>query len=615
MKKKLISQLVCVTMALSLTSVSALAEETNAAAEVNEGAAEGKEEGKEEPQEEEQAAPQLNTMEQRSNAVAVQANDGETKNITKTGLTLGNTDNPLPTEETTYAAGGGTVTFIPAIPPATEGENGTKAKLVLDNAEINCPGFTAIAFKSEEDLDIELKGTNVFTANNGIASEGNLNIIGEGTLKIKGTEDGIESEGGIAVNSGTIEISDFQSVRATRAGLRAKEGDVTINGGTVTIRSEESDIHGIYASPNSKDEFGTVYIDGGKVDINVKDRGIYAGKNIVIDDKADVDVISTDDDGLHSYEGNITIGGNAVVKVVSEDDDGIYADKGKVEISGSANVTINPLTAFVISVSESPEVYSATAYGKCDTNNYDDDISKLEVKEDTELTVDRCTHIEIANAENLTVDGKIINNGTIVIPAEDCTKLTGKLTNNNMLTIIADDSVDAAEMIQGMGMEDGDGIIRVSNSDGSVSSMYTNDGTQLKTQEAIVIKDIADTTDNTPTGEYFDENGKGYSWNAATKVLTLKNIVPNKVEITSANDVTIQIVGTAYVVEEFKFFGGETFQNKTVTITGERVKARYIKFEKINVVIATQKVNIEIIQNVFSLESGRLFLSSCFVGG
>lgn len=36
------------------------------------------------------------------------------------------------------------------------------------------------------------------------------------------------------------------------------------------------------------------------MDINVKDRGIYAGKNIVIDDKADVDVISTDDDGLYS---------------------------------------------------------------------------------------------------------------------------------------------------------------------------------------------------------------------------------------------------------------------------------------------------------------------------
>ncbi len=39
--------------------------------------------------------------------------------------------------------------------------------------------------------------------------------------------------------------------------MRAKEGDVTINGGTVTIRSEESNIHGIYASQNSKDEFGT----------------------------------------------------------------------------------------------------------------------------------------------------------------------------------------------------------------------------------------------------------------------------------------------------------------------------------------------------------------------
>lgn len=304
-------------------------------------------------------------------------------------------------------------------------------------------------------------------------------------------------------------------------------------------------------------------------------------------------------EGIYAYSDNITIGDKA--KVTATGGEG-YADI--CTYKEFINNSKEPLTAFVISVSESPEVYSATAYGKCDTNNYDDDISKLEVKENTELTVDRCTHIEIANAENLTVDGKIINNGTIVIPAEDCTKLTGKLTNNNMLTIIADDSVDAAEMIQGMGMEDGDGIIRVSNSDGSVSSMYTNDGTQLKTQEAIVIKDIADATDNTPTGEYFDENGKGYSWNAATKVLISKNIVPNKVEITSVNDVTIQIVGTAYVVEEFKFFGGETFQNKTVTITGERVKARYIKSENINVVIATQKANIEIIQNVFSLESG-----------
>ena len=29
------------------------------------------------------------------------------------------------------------------------------------------------------------------------------------------------------------------------------------------------------------------------MDINVKDRGIYAGKNIVIDDKADVDVMKS----------------------------------------------------------------------------------------------------------------------------------------------------------------------------------------------------------------------------------------------------------------------------------------------------------------------------------
>ena len=41
----------CVTIALSLTSVSALAEETNAAAEVNEGCRRGQERRKTEPQE------------------------------------------------------------------------------------------------------------------------------------------------------------------------------------------------------------------------------------------------------------------------------------------------------------------------------------------------------------------------------------------------------------------------------------------------------------------------------------------------------------------------------------------------------------------------------------
>lgn len=67
-------------------------------------------------------------------------------------------------------------------------------------------------------------------------------------------------------------------------------------------------------------------------------------------------------EGIYAYSDNITIGDEA--KVTATGGEG-YADI--CTYKEFINNSKESLTAFVISVSESQEVYSATAYGKCDT--------------------------------------------------------------------------------------------------------------------------------------------------------------------------------------------------------------------------------------------------------
>lgn len=86
----------------------------------------------------------------------------------------------MPNTETTYFAGGGTITFI----PATETAN---AKLVLDNAEIDIRNSSGagIFFNSTDDIDIEIKGTNEFSVSYGIVSNGKINISEAVHLRLK----------------------------------------------------------------------------------------------------------------------------------------------------------------------------------------------------------------------------------------------------------------------------------------------------------------------------------------------------------------------------------------------------------------------------------------------
>ena len=282
--------------------------------------------------------------------------------VTKTGLNLDGEN--LPTEQTTYIAGGGTITFIPA-------ENGKNAKLVLDNAEIKIDGDgTGIFFNSDNDIDVEINGTNKFSVNNGILSNGAINISGDGTLTVEGATNTVGTYGDIVVNSGKIIANNCKygllcietetgnitvnggtlelSIRGK--GLATTKGDITINNGTVKITANDNsnDSYGIHANGETNDETnkvvgGNVYIHGGTVNIDVDYDAISAYNNIEVDGNAKVTATGSES-GIRVNEGNVNIGESAQVTAASTGEhDGINIAHGDININGNAKLTATGL--------------------------------------------------------------------------------------------------------------------------------------------------------------------------------------------------------------------------------------------------------------------------------
>lgn len=282
--------------------------------------------------------------------------------VTKTGLNLDGEN--LPTEQTTYIAGGGTITFIPA-------ENGKNAKLVLDNAEIKIDGDgTGICFNSTKTIDVEINGTNKFSVNNGILSNGAINISGDGTLTVEGATNTVGAYGDIVVNSGKIIANNCKygllcmetetgnitvnggtlelSIRGK--GLATTKGDITINNGTVKITANDNsnDSYGIHANGETNDETnkvvgGNVYIHGGTVNIDVDYDAISAYNNIEVDGNAKI-TATGGESGIRVNEGNVNIGESAQVTAASTGEhDGINIAHGDININGNAKLTATGL--------------------------------------------------------------------------------------------------------------------------------------------------------------------------------------------------------------------------------------------------------------------------------
>ena len=487
--------------------------------------------------------------------------------VTNTGLELGSEDYPLPTKTTVYVAGSGTITFIPATDTAN-------AKLVLNNAEIdqkNGGRDSAIFF--ENNVDIEINGTNKFLALQGIISNGTINISGNGTLTVESEGYAVMADKDVVVNSGTLVLSGYNGIYAGKNvsikdgnitvipsyyGLYAYEGNITINNGTVNISSKDENTEGIVAFDRNDDKgIANIYIHGGTVNIAVDGEAIFGYDDIVIDGDANVTVKSYNDNGIYA-SGNVKIDDNARVKA-----------------DGAGN-TVDIYTAESCTVAESAKLTALVqvknnyiAYGICDNNNIVKDIDTetagtLEVKPGAEFTINAGTAVSVNEISDLTLDGKLINNGMLQIGITDTTKVPkGKIVNNGALLLaFADDEVDVGAVIREMELT-GSNLVYVQTGSGenAVQDVYTIDGTKLNQITSI------DLSNENLSGNLDTD---GYHWNNVNKILTLKDVLVSGIIDGLTDDVTIQTKGNVAISEMRNSSGGK------ITVTGNSATIMFL---------------------------------------
>ena len=197
--------------------------------------------------------------------------------------------------------------------------------------------YTA-ALYATTDLILELSGENSLsnmsdtadgTQLDGIAAEQTLTVCGQGALTVLADNDGIHMQGGdMILKEGILYLGVLQEVENDGwidiaigdDGIATRDGDVIIEGGDVTINSND---HGM-------DVNGDVIIRGGSVAVTADDDGLNVEQDIII---LNGEVfVEAEDYGLDSDRGSVTIAGG-YVDIRAEEWSGIDAEN-TVEISG-----------------------------------------------------------------------------------------------------------------------------------------------------------------------------------------------------------------------------------------------------------------------------------------
>lgn len=121
---------------------------------------------------------------------------------------------------------------------------------------------------SDNYIEVNNENINIKTGDDGIHADGML-LINNGTISIEGHE-GLEATY-VKVNDGTINIS--ASDDGINAGRKSNDYDVTveINGGNITIKMGQGDTDGIDAN-------GNIYINGGTINITGNSPFDYDGE-------------------------------------------------------------------------------------------------------------------------------------------------------------------------------------------------------------------------------------------------------------------------------------------------------------------------------------------------
>lgn len=188
-------------------------------------------------------------------------NTNTTATVSDTTTTASdNTTNDLEKTNSTKITAGGTYTFNGALSDKISVDTSETVTIILDNASIKSSDGAGIKCKEGTNVTIKLVGLNTITANNdndGINSEGDLVITGDGSLTINAADDGIHADGMLTVISGNISITAHEGIEATY---------VKIDGGNITINATDDGIN----AGNKSDKYAVkIEINGGNLVINM----------------------------------------------------------------------------------------------------------------------------------------------------------------------------------------------------------------------------------------------------------------------------------------------------------------------------------------------------------
>lgn len=281
------------------------------------------------------------------------ANGTETTDLTNVSDVALDWGMSLPTEDKTYTAGKGTVTW-----------NALTKQLTFKNATIKYNNMSSNGgIQLCDNVTVMLIGNNQFINNDDKnTTTGVFFSMNSGTLKFKEENGSLTMKYGekaFSTNSGSNLIFDSGNISADikREGISAK-GNVTLNGGSLSFTVYgTNNIRGIAQYKNcrfimsggglkiehtepevkpfsggiipiSNEETSSVYIHGGTINIDVFGNGIKSKNEILIDGSAQLDIKVRGDgnDAILSAAG-VSIQDNAKVSVFSEKAAGIQALK------------------------------------------------------------------------------------------------------------------------------------------------------------------------------------------------------------------------------------------------------------------------------------------------
>lgn len=205
-----------------------------------------------------------------------------------------------------------------------------KVRIVLDNASITNTGGSALVITEAEEAVLVLAegSSNSLTDGDGydtsaedapnaaLFSMADLTIGGTGSLTVSGnTNDGIASKDGLVILGGTIEVT------AADDGIRGKDY-LIISGGTATVTAEGD---GLKSDNEDDDTVGYILIQAGTVTVSAGDDGAHAEGDLAIE--GGTVTIAKSNEGLEGA--NVIISGGEVD--VTASDDGLNATSGTAE--------------------------------------------------------------------------------------------------------------------------------------------------------------------------------------------------------------------------------------------------------------------------------------------